>query len=150
VAQSMSMVLLHIIFSTKDRTESIPDVVAPKLHAYLAGTCRKQESEAFRVGGTSNHIHLACSLPRTLTISHLVEEIKKSSSAWMKRQDGVSAHFSWQAGYGAFSLGHSQVNDLVRYIDNQLEHHKKRDFKEEFIALLMRYGVEYDPRYLWT
>jgi putative transposase len=107
------------------------------------------KSEAFRVGGTNNHIHLACTLPRTLTQSQLLEEIKKSSSAWIKKQSGGSGHFSWQAGYGAFSVSQSQLPALMRYIDGQEEHHRIKTFEQELVELLKKYRVGYDEKYLW-
>lgn len=149
MAQSLSKVLLDLIFSTKNRRPWIIDPLQPRLHAYLAGACKNLNSHAYRVGGTENHVHIACTLPRTLSISNLLEEIKKASSAWMKTQDPSRAHFTWQAGYGAFSLGQSQLESLITYIDNQQEHHRKRTFKEEMIEILDRYGVEFDRRYLW-
>lgn len=147
--QSLSKVLLHIVFSTKNRQPWLTDGVRSKMHAYLAGACRNQGSEAHRVGGTQDHIHIACTLPRTLTISKLLEEIKRSSSAWVKEQDSNCKEFSWQAGYGAFSLGQSQLGTLLNYIDNQLEHHRHSSFQEEFLDFLQKYGIDYDERYLW-
>ena len=84
-----------------------------------------------------------------MTISKLMEKIKKSSSAWVKKQDAVLDSFTWQAGYGAFSLGQSQLMDLINYIDNQHKHHQKKTFKEELRALLLKYDVKYDDQYLW-
>ena len=110
---SLSKVLLHLVFSTKNREAMIPQNIQPDLHAYLAGICHGLKSEAYRVGGTANHVHMACTLPRTLSISKLLEEIKKSSSVWIKKQDESLNSFAWQAGYGAFSLGRSQLNDLI-------------------------------------
>lgn len=147
--QSISRVLLHVVFSTKERRELIIDEVAPELHAYLAGACRALKSEAYRVGGGRDHVHIACSLPRTLTVSKLLEEIKKTSSAWLKEQDPRCQRFAWQAGYGAFSIGQSQLGPLLSYIDRQHEHHKKKTFKEELLEIIERYGVECDERYLW-
>lgn len=149
MAQSLSKVLLHLVFSTKNRKDSIPPELAPELHAYLAGACRGQGSEAFRVGGTTDHVHIACTLPRTMSVSKLLEEIKKSSSKWMKTTEGGSKSFSWQSGYAAFSLGASRLDELTRYIDRQVEHHKKRSFRQELVDFLEKYGVEYDERYLW-
>jgi putative transposase len=128
MAQSLSKVLLHIVFSTKNRQKTISKYLRAKLHAYLAGVCRAKGSEAYRVGGTDDHVHIACTLPRTLTMAKLVEEIKKPSSSWMKQQEGGIALFSWQAGYGIFSLGQSQLPALLRYIDNQEEHHRTKSF----------------------
>ena len=147
--QSLSKVILHVVFSTKNREKTIPSHLRPKLHAYLAGICRAKGSQAYRVGGTEDHIHIACTLPRTLSMAKLLEEIKKSSSIWMKQQEQGILHFSWQAGYGIFSLGQSQLPALLQYIDNQEEHHRTRTFKEELLELLEKYGVEYDEKYLW-
>ena len=150
MSQSVSKILLHLVFSTKDRLNLIPPEIASDLHAYLSGACRALGAEAYRVGGTANHVHVACSLPRTLAVSVLLEEIKKSSSSWMKQRDRRCAKFAWQTGYGAFSLGQSQLGAVIQYIDVQKEHHERRDFKEEFLELLQRYGVEYDEQYLWN
>lgn len=149
MAQSLSRIILHVVFSTKGRRGLIPAELGPGLHAYLAGACRALGSEAYRVGGTTDHVHIACSLPRTLTVSKLLEGIKKTSSAWLKEKDPSCRDFAWQAGYGAFSLGQSQLGALLRYIDRQVEHHKQQSFKEELVELLERYEVEYDERYLW-
>jgi REP element-mobilizing transposase RayT len=147
--QSLSKVLLHVVFSTKNREKTICKQLRSALHAYMAGICRARGSEAYRVSGTDDHIHIACSLPRTLTMAKLVEEIKKPSSIWMKQQDLGTPKFAWQSGYGIFSLGQSQLPALLQYIDNQEEHHRTRSFKEEFLELLEKYGVEYDEKYLW-
>ena len=149
MSQSLSKILLHLVFSTKNRECWIDACIRPSLHAYLAGACRAVGSEAYRVGGTDDNIHIACTLPRTITVSKLLEEIKKSSSAWMKTQGQDYVKFTWQAGYGAFSLGQSQMSVLLNYIEGQEEHHKTRTFKDEFIEFLKRYGVEYDEKYLW-
>jgi len=149
MAQSLSRIVLHIVFSTKNRTKAIPENIMSELHAYLAGVCRKQGAEAYRVGGTFDHVHIACALPRTLSVSKLVEEIKKTSSAWTKAQHEECGLFSWQLGYGAFSVGVSQLQELIRYIDRQKEHHKQRSFQDEFLDLLKKYNVDYDECYLW-
>ena len=127
----------------------ILETVRFKLHAYLAGACRAQGVEAFRVGGTEDHVHIACSLHRNLTVSKLLEEIKKTSSKWIKMQDSTCKDFSWQDGYGVFSLGQSQLVHLIHYIENQQDHHKKQTFKDELLVLLKKYNVEYDEKYIW-
>ena len=149
MTQSLSNVLLHIVFSTKHRWDIIEPTGIRRLHAYVGGTCRALGSPAIQIGGTSNHIHVGCTLPRTMTIAGLVEKIKTSSSAWMKTIGGGCKDFAWQSGYGAFSIGTSQAERLCRYIETQQEHHRKRTFEEEFLDLLHRYQVEYDERYLW-
>jgi REP element-mobilizing transposase RayT len=127
----------------------ILDEFEEELHAYLATSIRTQGSNAYRIGGTKNHIHIACTLPRTMTISKLLEVIKTSSSKWMKQKSKLCADFTWQSGYAVFSLGQSQLPTLIKYIEKQKEHHKKKTYKEEFLEFLKKYGVEYDERYLW-
>ena len=146
--QSLSKILLHVVFSTKNREETIPQKYMEKLHAYLAGACRANKYEAFRIGGTKNHVHIACTLHRTLTIGELMKQIKMSSSQWMKKHTGQE-RFAWQAGYGAFSLGQSQLKTIIRYIDNQEEHHKTVTFQEELLDFLKKYKIEYNENYLW-
>ena len=147
MAQSLAKVVLHLVFATKNREDTIEDDKLNLLHTYLATSCRELGSTVLRVGGTSNHVHIATTLPRTVTLSDMLRKIKAGSSGWMKTES--RADFAWQPGYGAFSIGMSQVEDLVRYIDGQQEHHSRRTFQEEYLDLLRRYDVEYDERYLW-
>ena len=138
-----------MVFSTKDREPWLDKTVRPGLHAYLATLVRDLDAEAYRVGGTGDHVHLAATLPRTLTQADMVQKIKTDSTHWLKRQNKDLAGFAWQRGYGVFSIGKSQLPALVRYIENQEEHHRRRSFQNEFRSLLKRYEVEYDERYVW-
>jgi putative transposase len=149
MAQSLSKILLHIVFSTKGRTKLILPEFEDELHAYIGGICKAVKSNAYKVGGTENHVHIACSLPRTLTVSDLLEEIKRSSSKWMKSKNPRCSLFAWQGGYGAFSFGQSQLTTVVKYIENQRDHHKKQNFENELKELLRLYEVEFDERFLW-
>jgi putative transposase len=149
MAQSLSNVLLHIVFSTKNRRLWIDRQIENDLFKYIGGTCNNLGCQSHGVGGADDHIHIACSLSRTLTISKLVEEIKVGSSKWMKTLGDQYAEFSWQNGYGAFSIGQSQLDDLRRYIATQREHHQRLTFQEEFRALLVRYHIDFDERYVW-
>ena len=150
MAQSLSQIMLHLIFSTKDREPIIPNELQDELYRYLASACNAHGSHAYRVGGTADHVHIACTLSRTVTVSKLLEEVKKSSSKWIKERDRRCAGFAWQGGYGAFSLGQSQLETVIQYIDRQKEHHAKKTFKEEFIEFLRKYKVDYDERYVWS
>ena len=150
MAQSLSQILLHVIFSTKDREPIIPPELADELYRYLASACDAHGSHAYRIDGMPDHVHIACTLPRTVTVSKLLEEIKKSSSKWIKERDPRCDEFAWQGGYGAFSLGQSQLATVIQYIERQKEHHEKRTFKEEFIELLQKYKVDYDERHMWS
>jgi putative transposase len=147
--QSLSQVILHIVFSTKERRPWLDPKIRPRMHAYLATMCRDCECQAYRVGGIADHVHVATRLARTISQADLLERIKKTSSTWIKGQGDQYAGFGWQAGYGAFSIGWSQMEELLRYIDHQEQHHRLRTFQEEYRNLLRKYGVEFDERYVW-
>ena len=147
--QSLSLAIVHVIFSTKERHPFLDLETRPKLHAYLATVARNAGCEAYRVGGVADHVHLAIRLSRTITIADLVETLKTSSSKWVKTQSSELAVFAWQRGYGCFSVGPSDVHALLAYIDDQENHHRTRTFQEEFRMFLQKYGVEYDEAYVW-
>ncbi len=149
MSQSLSQVVLHIIFSTKERHPWLDPEIRPRLHAYLATVCRDCGCEAYRVGGPADHVHLAVRLARTISQAQLLEQIKKTSSAWIKRQGNRYVDFCWQCGYGDFSVGWSQLRELVSYIEHQEQHHRVRSFQEEYLDLLRKYRVAFDERYLW-
>ena len=119
------------------------------LHAYLATVARNTGCECYRVGGVADHVHLAVRLARTITMASLVEVLKTSSSKWIKSKFADCNEFSWQRGYGAFSVGSSGLEGLRCYIDNQEQHHRECTFKDEYLALFNEYGIEFDERYLW-
>ena len=146
--QSLSNVLVHLVFSTKNREPFISKDIRSRLHGYIVGILNHLKSPSFQTGGVEDHIHILFTLNRTTTIAEIVEEVKKSSSKWMK-SDACVAEFAWQAGYGAFSIGESQVETVVRYIQNQEEHHRKITFQEEYRKFLERYNVTYDEKYVW-
>jgi REP element-mobilizing transposase RayT len=145
--QSLSKILVHLVFSTKHREPTINDVVRPHLHAYLVGILDNLKCASLQTGGTGDHVHILFALGRTMTVSDVVEEVKKGSSKWMKTQDVPT--FTWQAGYGAFSVGESQSERVVHYIQRQEQHHRRLSFQDEFRRLLEKYRVVYDERYVW-
>jgi len=147
MAQTLSLNLVHIVFSTKQRMPLINDEIGPALHAYLAGTARKLDCECFRVGGVQDHVHLALRLASTRTSAKVVSEIKTASSVWMKQQ-GI-AKFAWQSGYGLFSVGPADLGALMQYIDGQRQHHAKRSFQDEMRGFCEKYHVALDERYVW-
>ena len=146
--QSLSKVLVHLIFSIKHREPLIAPEIRPRLHAYMVGILHKLESPSLQTGGVADHVHILLVLARTITQAEVVEEVKKSSSKWMKADGGVAA-FSWQAGYGAFSIGESQADTVIRYIQEQEQHHHKMTFQDEFRKFLQRYRIAYDEQYVW-
>ncbi len=149
MAQSLSQVYVHITFSTKDRLPLIDKEIKPRLMEYLGGECRKLECTPLQVGGTNDHIHILCVLSKKITQIKLLEEVKKSSSKWIKTIAPKYRNFYWQNGYGIFSVNPSEVDVVIEYIKNQEEHHKTRTFKEEYLAFLKKYKIEYDEKYLW-
>lgn len=147
MAQTLSLNLIHIVFSTKQRIPLISEEISSALHAYMAGTARRLDCECFRVGGVQDHVHLALRLASTRTSAKVVSEIKTASSVWMKQQ-GV-AKFAWQRGYGLFSVGPADLGALIRYIDGQRQHHAKRSFQDEMRGFCEKYHVAIDERYVW-
>jgi len=147
--QSLSRVIIHIIFSTKDREASLDSEVRPRLHAYLATICRDLGGEAFRVGGVADHVHILTTLPRTASQADMVEAVKKTSSKWIKGLAPKYRRFYWQRGYGAFSVSPSQLDAVIEYVEHQEEHHRLRSFQEEYREFLHKHGVEFDERYVW-
>ena len=150
MSQSLAQIYVHIIFSTKDRQPFLLDgVFRKRTHTYLGGICRQQESPSIAIGGVADDVHILTRLGRTIDVAKLVREIKRDSSKWIKENNKKLRTFHWQAGYGAFSISPSHVDALVRYIENQEEHHRKVSFQDEFRRICKKYRVEIDERYVW-
>ena len=147
--QSLSKVILHIVFSTKNHEPWLDLDVRPRMHAYLATVCRDLGAELVRVGGVADHVHIVTMLPRTVSQAQMIEQIKKTSSKWIKARDARYRGFFWQRGYGAFSVSSSQLASVLKYVDAQTEHHRTRTFQEEYRDLLHKHGVVFDERYVW-
>jgi REP element-mobilizing transposase RayT len=124
-------------------------MIEPELFKYIAKACDTLGCPSHRIGGMDDHIHIACSLSRTISVSNLVQELKQDSSKWTKTKNRKYADFAWQNGYGVFSIGQSQLEDLKRYIANQREHHRRTTFQDEFRELLRRYNIEFEEQYVW-
>ena len=139
--------LVHCVFSTKGRRNLIPAEIQQELWAFVGGVARKNGFKALIVGGTQNHVHLLLSLPASMPLAKAMRLVKGASSHWMNEKH--TQGFTWQEGYGAFTVGISQKNDTIAYIQSQAEHHRKRSFEEEFVAFLKKHNVDYDPRYVW-
>jgi putative transposase len=140
--------LFHCVFSTKERRTIIAPEVQPRLWAYMGGVAREHEMKALAVGGMGDHAHLLLSLPSSMPIANAMREIKSGSSRWM-HETCLAPTFEWQEGYGAFTIGQGQVEATLAYIAGQEEHHRKRDFQAEFVAILKKHRIAYDPRYVW-
>lgn len=148
--QSLSQVLVHLVFSTKNRHPWLKAPLRPSLHAYMAGTVRELDRcECYRAGGVEDHVHLAIRLSRTITIADLVQKVKTSSSRWVKEKDAALGGFAWQKGYASFSAYYLGLSGLLAYIDGQEEHHRKVGFQDEYRNLLNEHGIDFDERYVW-
>lgn len=150
MSQSLIKVYVHIVFSTKHRKPFLrDDDFRERTHRYLAGACRNLHCPTLLVGGVQDHVHLLCTLGKTVDIAALIRDLKRDSSKWIKTEQPSLADFHWQNGYGAFSLSPSHIEALKAYIANQNEHHRSESFEDEFRRLCARYGVEIDERYVW-
>jgi REP element-mobilizing transposase RayT len=148
--QSLAKILLHIVFSTKDRCPFLRDgAIRDEMHHYLGGILKRLDCQPITVGGVEDHVHLLTTLSRTCTVADLVKELKRGSSIWIKTRAPQLEKFSWQGGYGAFSIGASQAPQVKAYIARQEEHHRKISFQDEFRELLRRYKIDFDERYVW-
>ena len=139
---------VHIIFSTKNREPFIANEWRDRLHAFLGGAVRTAHCVPEAIGGTSDHVHLLIGIRATHRLADVMRDIKQASSKWVHELIGLRS-FGWQDGYGAFTVGASQIDQVKEYIRKQAEHHRKRTFQDEYVEFLKRYGIEYDDRYIW-
>lgn len=149
MAQTLVSLYVHIIFSTKHRVNIIQPAVEPDLFAYMGGIANNNQSKLLAAGGTENHVHLLVSMSKNIALSELVGDIKGDTSVWIKDQGLRYSKFHWQDGYGAFSVGYTQINAVKRYIARQKQHHAKVSFEDEFRYFLKKYDVAYDERFVW-
>ncbi|PKN26941.1 MAG: transposase [Deltaproteobacteria bacterium HGW-Deltaproteobacteria-22] len=149
--QSLSAMFIHVVFSTHQRKDIFQNPeLRQRVHRYLGGITRNLDSPLYAVGGTTDHVHALIRLGKTVPIATLVKEIKRNSTLWIREQDEFNATgFSWQAGYGAFSVSESNVPAVSDYIARQEEHHRKWTFQDEFILLLKKHNIAFDEKHLW-
>jgi len=151
MSQSLSKILVHIIFSTKDRFPFLADSdTRSQMHAYMATVFKEYDSPCLLVGGVADHVHTLCFLSRNYAISEIIKKAKQNSSKWIKTNGGIYTKFHWQKGYGGFSMSQSQVAQVKNYILNQTNHHRRVTFQDEFRKFLKRYEVPYNERYVWV
>ena len=148
--QSLSKILVHTIFSTKERRPFLRDAaLREELHCYIGGILSGQGCQPIIVGGIEDHVHILSTLSRTCQAAEMVKEVKRGSSLWIKTKSAALQDFCWQNGYGIFSISFSQIEPVRIYIANQEEHHRKISFQDEFRQLLKRYEIDFDERYVW-
>jgi putative transposase len=150
MAQSLGTILVHLVFSTKNRRPFLQDKsLRQEIHLYLGGILANLDCQPIIVGGTADHVHLLCVLSCTNSVAEIVKEVKRGSSLWVKTKSSDLQDFARQSGHGIFSVGFSQIDSVRNYIIRQEEHHRKISFQDEFRTLLKRYEVEFDERYVW-
>lgn len=147
MAQTLVKVYVHLVFSTKNRGEFISAEIEKELFAYIGGVLRQKQSSLLAANGTANHVHLLISQSKNHSLSDLLRELKKASSYWIKTKDARFKNFQWQAGFGAFSIGHSQIETVKNYIAKQKEHHKTELFEDEYRKFLRKYEIDFDEKY---
>jgi putative transposase len=149
MAHTYASSLFHCTFSTKGRRRLITAELQERLWPFMGGIARENKMRALIVGGVEDHVHLLLPLPTTLSIAQALQLIKGGSSKWIHDTFPKHRNFAWQEGYGAFSIGVSQVDRTIRYVQLQPEHHRKKTFQEEFLAILKKHGIQYDEHYVW-
>jgi REP element-mobilizing transposase RayT len=145
MAHTYTQNLIHLVFSTKERQPSIHERVQSELWKYIVGIGANHKIPIVTVGGMRDHIHVLFDLPKTIALAKAVQTLKANSSRWMREHD---RRFSWQVAYGAFGVSESGRNSVIEYIENQAEHHKKRSFEEEYLALLKKHNIQYDAKWV--
>ncbi len=148
--QSLAKILVHTVFSTKDRRPFLRNrALRDELHCYLGGILSNLNCQPMIVGGVEDHVHIHSTLARTCEAAEMVKELKRGSTLWIETKDPGLKQFAGQSGYGIFSIGFSQIAAVRSYIAGQVEHHSQVSFQDEFRLLLTKYGVDFDERYVW-
>ena len=145
--QSLSNVIVHLVFSTKTRERSITPEIREEINPYMSGVLRNCGCTPIAVGGVEDHMHVLFALSRTTTVGQITEKLKTSTAKWSKEKWGDVV--TWQGGYGAFSVGTREVDHVAQYVRNQDAHHRETSFEDEFRALLKESGISFDERYMW-
>jgi putative transposase len=149
MANTFTCLKYHVVFSTKHREPWLRVDVQERVWTYLGGVARQNGFNPLLIGGVDDHIHMLLGLPPTVAVSEALKRVKGGSSGWIKQNIQGCGSFSWQDGYGAFTLSKSQESEVKDYIRKQREHHRVKTFQEEYRALLDRHGIKYDERHLW-
>jgi len=149
MSNTYSQIFLHIIFAVKGRQSLISKKYSEDIRKYITGIVTNLNCKMIAINNMSDHIHLLIGLNPNISVSDLLEKIKSNSSKWINENRFLSGKFEWQKGYGVFSYSKSQIDNVIKYIENQENHHKKKTFREEYIEFLEKFGVEYNNKYLY-
>jgi REP element-mobilizing transposase RayT len=149
MAKTFTQIYIQVIFAVKGRQNLLRRENKEELHKYITGIIRNKKQKLIRINSVSNHVHILIGLKPDIALSDLVRDIKANSSRFINDNHWIKGKFYWQEGFGAFSYSQSHLNELIQYIDQQEEHHRKKSFKEEYLSLLEKFKVEYDARYVF-
>jgi putative transposase len=149
MSDTFTQIYIHIVFAVQNRNALIHKSWEEELYKYISGIVQNKGQKMLSINGTSNHIHFLIGLKPTCCLSDLVREIKKSTNTFVKERKFTHSNFQWQEGFGAFSYSHSQLTDVIQYIINQKEHHKKLTFRDEYLAFLKAFEIEFKVQYLF-
>ena len=149
MAHTYTNLLIHALFSSKDRTPLLDAELKPELFSYMGGILSHLKGRPILINGSKDHVHLLFVLPSSLSVADLMEKVKANSSKWLHQRWPSRSHLAWQTGYTAFSVSHSNLASVKKYIADQEPHHRKVTFQEELLAFLKKHEVEYDPRYVF-
>lgn len=149
MASTLTNLIYHVVFSTKNRSPLIGEDVQGELYKYIGGIVQNEQEVLLGIGGIEDHLHLILKVRAGINLSDIVRVIKANSSKWLNECKDYCGEFSWQNGYGAFTVSASQVERVRNYVRNQKEHHRKNSFQDEFLAFLKQNQVEYNPAYIW-
>ena len=150
MANTFTQIYLHLVFAVQNRISLIQPEWKDEIYKYITGIVRNNNHKLIAINGMPSHLHIAIGYKPHQLVSGLLQDIKGDSSKWINQKNLVRGHFSWQAGYGAFSFSHSHIDAVVKYIVNQEKHHKKQSFREEYIEMLKKYNVPFDDKYILT
>lgn len=148
MANTYTQIYLHIVFAVQNRISLIHPQWKNDLYKYITGIIQNNGHKLIAINGVSNHLHIAVGYKPNQLIPDLLQDIKASSSKWINEKRFIKGKFNWQAGYGAFSFSHSQIDAVVKYLNNQEQHHKKKTFREEYMEMLEKYNVQFDEKYI--
>ena len=149
MANTYTSLHYHVLFSTKNREPWIIPEIEARVWRFIGGIARKHKMTALQVGGVEDHIHALVTAPPTIAPCQIAQYLKGGSSEWIHQEFSFLEKFSWQDGYGAFTVSNSNIPAVMKYIQNQREHHRRKTFQEEYLEILRANGIEYDERYLW-
>ena len=147
--QSLHSNFAHLVFSTKKREMLIGGDIAPRLYSYMAGVAIEKGAVPIAINGMPDHVHLLIKSSKNFTDASFMKELKGGSSVWMNENNLITGRFQWQAGYGWFSVSPKDTDEVIAYIENQAEHHRRVTFEDEYRKFLVKYQVDFDERYVW-